>query len=521
MTSSFEDQTTSSTPVDTSGRRVTSNALLNLSTGLLLLVLNLLVIPLLLAEYGLELFGVLSATWMILANLSWLDLGLSRATAAFVARDLGAGDIKRAMQWARASGIALLLLGLIGAAIILTAAPHLASALKVSPERQANVTLSLQIFALALPVDFLGRSLVGTLQAWQRFKWLNFNDLVNGIATVLAYGGGALLRFSFVEITLALLAVRLLTFTLNLVAVLRLAPSTASLPFHLRDALSKLRAMTRFGAWLSLSALLGALLLYFDRWMIGILIGVAALTYYAVPMGVLSRLFLFPQSVVTTLFPALSSLHSRSEWDVINDYFVRSHRYVSLMLAPAAFFLFVWSHELLALWISTEFAASAASILRILIVGFAIGLLAPLSGALLDASGRPDLIAKIYLVQVPLNIGLVYFLTSSAGVVGAALSFVLRCCFETVTIWAVLFRVLPDMRPAAFLSEARRIAPIIVILVGAAASAIPQSALLTKAAITAAALLVVVIWTLVFILDREDRLLLGDAWSLILHRVRP
>ena len=44
--------------------------------------------------------------------------------------------------------------------------------------------------------------------------------------------------------------------------------------------------------------------------------------------------------------------------------------------------------------------------------------------------GRPDLVAKIHLLQLPLYLVLVYFLISQMGIIGAAIAFTLRVTLE-------------------------------------------------------------------------------------------
>ena len=100
------------------------------------------------------------------------------------------------------------------------------------------------------------------------------------------------------------------------------------------------------------------------------------------------------------------------------------------------------AHEILNAWISPSFAANATETMQILAVGFVISLLAPLSGALLNGIGRPDIVAKLYVVELPLNIVSVWALTHAFGINGAAWSFVLRSVFETGLLWILVGRTI-------------------------------------------------------------------------------
>ncbi len=94
--------------------------------------------------------------------------------------------------------------------------------------------------------------------------------------------------------------------------------------------------------------------------------------------------------------------------------------------------------------------------MRILALGFVIALLAPLSGALLNGIGRPDIATKLYIVEVPLNIVAVVVLTHEFGLPGAAWSFVLRCLFETGLLWLFVGRTISFSRES--IAFARKLA---------------------------------------------------------------
>jgi O-antigen/teichoic acid export membrane protein len=185
-------------------------------------------------------------------------------------------------------------------------------------------------------------------------------------------------------------------------------------------------------------------------------------------MSLLSRLSVLPGSIVSTLFPALTSLHSRSEWQTINDYFLRSQRYIVIILAPILFTLYAWAPIILRLWISVEFSMKAAGAMRILIVGFAFGLFAPIVGTMLEAKGRPDVLAKVYLVELPFNVLVVVLFTRYGGLWGAAASFTVRTILETLVLWVILYRTDAAMSARLLARDLVRLSPMILGLLVAA-----------------------------------------------------
>ena len=435
---------TNSRPVR--GNTIASNSFLTLGTGALIVGLNIVFVPLMLRAFGTELYGVLSVTWLVLANLSWLDLGFSRASARYVSRELALGQLDEAALWSWTAVGSQVALGLTGAIILWFCAPWLVGKIHVQSANRELVIMTLKVFAFSIPFDFANRSFIGVLQAGQRFDWVNGLSVFNALSTFAVYALGILRGADFRYVVYGLCVLRFANLTAAYVGALRVLPSLNSFS-HIRQLgrqyWSHALIMVRFGSWIAAASVLGCLLLYFDQWILSFLLGIGLLPFYTIPMNLLNRLSIFPSSLTQTLFPAFSALNAKSEWTRIDDYFVRSHRYLLTIMIPVCFILFVWGPEIFRLWLGTSFATHASLALKILSVGMLIGLLAPLSGSLLEAVGRPDVLVKLYLLELPFNVILVWFLTKHFGITGAAFSFVVRTILETILLWIAVYRISP------------------------------------------------------------------------------
>jgi O-antigen/teichoic acid export membrane protein len=202
-------------------------------------------------------------------------------------------------------------------------------------------------------------------------------------------------------------------------------------------------------------------------------------------------------------------------------YFIRSHRYLLVPLIPAAFVVFMWGFEILRIWIGRDFALQATLPLRILVVGYTVGALAPLSGALLQAAGRPDLLAKLYLIELPFNLVMVWFLTRNFGLPGAALSYSLRTIIETVVLWFILHRVVHfswERFTQVFVRPLLTIAMVVV-----AGLVIGEARLENHLAIlwTLMTLVVYLFFVFEFVLDQKDRDFVFNFYKRLMPRIRP
>jgi len=495
----------------THSRRLGRNSLLSLGTSAAVLGLGILLIPLMLREFGLELFGILTITWVLVANLAWLDLGLSRAAARYVARELAVGSRESAAVWAWTAIATQTCMGALGAVAVWFASPSLVDALGVHPGVRDLGILSFHLFALVLPIEFATRSLVGVLEAGQRFGLVNSLAIFGSLGLYLVGVSVILLGQDFKIVLYAFFALRVLGFLASLVAANTVVPLLRTLPsadLMTHRHLERAREMLRFGGWIALGLLLGPMLLYFDQWLIGVILTVSTLVYYTIPFNLQSRMSVFPASLIGPLFPAFSALDASKQRDRMELYYLRAHRYLFFALIPVFFLIFVWAREILHAWIGLSFAEQATETMRVLALGFVVNLLAPLSGALLNGIGRPDIVTKLYIVELPLNIIAVVVLTHAFGLPGAAWSFVLRSVFETGLLWLFVGRTISFSRES--IAFARRLASQAVAVLasmGVAAVLLRGSRIddLISVALTISVLAAYAVWVLRFILDRQDR----------------
>jgi O-antigen/teichoic acid export membrane protein len=79
------------------------------------------------------------------------------------------------------------------------------------------------------------------------------------------------------------------------------------MPFHRGE----FRELIGFGSWVTVSSVIGPVLVYSDRILLGALVSVTAVGVYAAPYEMITRAWIIPASLVATLFPAFASLGTR------------------------------------------------------------------------------------------------------------------------------------------------------------------------------------------------------------------
>ncbi len=413
-----------------SGRLLVRNTAFNMLGQVLPLFVALFATPSIVRGLGVDRFGLLTIAWMVIGYFAMFDLGLSRATVKYVAEALGKGEVERLPVLVWTSFGFQLLLGLVIGLLLALFVPVLADVAFKIPHTMASESRSVfVILACSLPIILMPMVLKGVLEAGQRFDLINTVQILAGALMFLLPLLGIYLGMGLPGIVSLLVLSRLGTAAAYFILCIKVFPSLLS-GFTFDPPL--VRKLISFGGWMTLSNIFGPILLYLDRLVIGIAISVAAVAYYSVPLEVVLRLMVFPVSVILVLFPAFSAASTASRETIVRLY-IRSMKYLFLVMGPLVFFMVLFARDILRLWLGQDFAQQSSLVFQILAAGM---LLTPVqvSASLLQGIGRPDITAKFYLLEFIFYIPLLWFLVARMGITGAAISWIIRVMLDTILL---------------------------------------------------------------------------------------
>ncbi len=337
----------------------------------------------------------------------------------------------------------MLVLGLVGALVLSLLCPWLVREVLNIPEGLQPETLgSFYLLAFSLPFVISTGGLRGLLEAQQRFGLINAVRISMGIFTFL----GPLLVLPFSQSLFPVVAVlvvgRLIAWLVHLRLCLSVMPTLGHDIALERTAVGQL---VRFGSWMTVTNVLSPLMVYLDRFLIGALVSMAAVAYYAAPFEVVTKLWLIPAALVGVLFPAFAACfvqdRSRAAF-----FFGRGVKYVFLALFPLTLMIVTLAHEGLDLWLGGEFAQNSSRVLQWLAVGVFINSLAQVPFALVQGAGRPDLTARLHLIELPFYLIAIWWLIIGYGIEGAAIAWVARVAVDALFLFGMASRLLPGNR---------------------------------------------------------------------------
>lgn len=448
--------------------RLARNTFYNMLGQGLPLMAALVTIPALIEGLGTERFGMLILVWMLIGYASVFDFGLGRATTKYVSELLAGNDRRALPSLVWTSLISLSCLGLLAGTLIWMSAPMIArQGLNVPGDLDSEIIMAISAMAVSLPFVLATTALRGILEAQHRFALVNAIAIPASLANYLL--PFVLLHFTenLYHIVLALVATRLLLWAAyahySLNSISGLMPP--SLP-----RLNQLRKLLGFGGWLTVSAVIGPLMVYFDRFLIANLLTPSAVAYYATPYDLISKFSIVATALTTALFPTLSALPSMKE----QKYALLHYRVLKALLLitlPVVVLVMVLAEPLLALWINEDFAARSGTIAQILVVGMLVNSLALVQFIVIQAAGRTDISAKLHLCEFPVYAILLWVLISGYGLVGAAIAWVLRALIDFLAmsyVAAGLTGVTGDQKSRSWIGSS---VYVVVFLVGSAGAA--------------------------------------------------
>jgi len=423
-----------------SGRNLSRNVLWNLlGTGLPLLV-AIVAIPMLIEGLGIVRFGVLTIAWMVVGYFSLFDLGLGRALTKLVAEKLGKGDSDEILPLIWTAMLLMMVLGVLGAVVVATLSPWLVGdVLKIPLNLQQETLTAFYLLAASIPIVIGSIGLRGILEAYQRFGLVNVVRIPLGIFTFL--GPVMVLPFSssLIPVVGVLVIVRLVSGCMYVVLCLRVEPGLRHSPSINREMA---RSLINFGGWMTVSNIVSPLMLYLDRFLIGAVVSMTAVAYYATSYEIVTKLWIIPGALMGVMFPAFAAALAHDR-DGAARLYSRSVNYIFLSLFPAVLIIVTFSHEGLTLWLGSEFAGNSTLVLQILAVGVFLNSLANVPYGLVQSAGRPDLTAKLHLAELPFYLLILWWLLNDYGIVGASIAWVLRMAVDTIILFIMSNRLLP------------------------------------------------------------------------------
>lgn len=409
------------------------------------LLLGVVAIPYLFQHIGIERVGILTLVWALIGYFSLFDFGLGRALTQQVAAGLAERQQESLPALIKSGLLFTAATGLVGCVVLAVLAYPLAYRwLNVSQPLQESAFYALMIAALGIPMTTITTGLRGVLEAYEDFRAVNILRLILGMANfgfpvlcVMLFGP------SLVYMIAGLIAARLVLLVAHWILLDRRLPHGWQKASFSKE---KLRALFSFGAWMTVSNIIGPLMVTADRFIISSILGASVVAYYTVPSEMLVRVLILPAALTAVLFPRLASVIV-SDSQAAGRLYRKCLKWVVIVLSPVCLAITLGSHWGLSLWLGQLFADQAWLIVAIMACGVLLNGIAFVPFAAVQAAGHADVTAKIHLAELIIYLPLLVFALYRFGLVGAALTWSARVAVDMVALLFVANRFGFRMQP--------------------------------------------------------------------------
>ncbi|NEX64484.1 oligosaccharide flippase family protein [Noviherbaspirillum galbum] len=371
-----------------------------LGHGLPLLV-ALVSVPVVAHHAGVERLGALGVVWALVGFASFLDFGLGRVVTRRVAStpDRAGRDAELALLrgfFRRQAIPALAVLGL-----LLLAGGHAVSGLFPMDALGRELQDGWPWIAAGVPVTLATNWLRGILEGLHRFARVNVLRAAFG---GLNYAAPALASLAWPRLDAmiaGIVAGRVAGLLAHAWVCWRAEPGILAGP-PASGAIG-VRSFFQEGGWITVSNVVGPLMVYSDRFVLGMMLPPRAVAWYVTGQEIMLRTLVIPGALSGVLFPQFAgdAERKRPGGQPLRAVYQRGLRVAAALMLPLCVLAAIGSYDGLRWWLGDEFALHAYQVVDIVAIGIYANALSHLPLAWLQATGHASRAAKAQLLELP------------------------------------------------------------------------------------------------------------------------
>ncbi len=401
------------------------------------LAVSLVATPFVIRLLGSESYGVFILIGLIPVYLGFADFGMGLASTKFASESYAQGDNGTEARIVRTAACIALCVSLPIATVMFIFSENIIGLFNVPEYLHSEASLALRFASVTFVVAFLN-NIFNTPQL-TRLR-MDLNTFVNAGFRILGIVAIPILLYFVGGIAVAVFAlmiVSLMTLAGHLLVSGRLLPELIGVSVEHRA----IRPMLKFGTGLVIAAFAAILLVNAEKGVLAAAVSVTALAHYSVAFTLASMMTLFSGAMIQSLLPAFSQLQGDTKRQHLNSLYSFGIRISLILAVPALVFISLFAKPFFSRWAGEEFGRESTLPFYLLAVGLAFNIVAYLPYVAIMASGRTDIFAKLYWIELVFYVVLVWFLASRYGAAGAALAWSIRVVVDAIIQFALAKRV--------------------------------------------------------------------------------
>jgi O-antigen/teichoic acid export membrane protein len=394
------------------------------------MVLTFFVSPMVVHSLGGEAYGL----WVIIVSITGyftvLDLGINTAIVKYVSEYFSREDLAKVRQVFSSSLIIFVAVALLILAAGGGISSNFESFFRVEGISSRVILLTFWVVVVEMAIGMVFSVFSGTLAALQEFVAVNAIAITTSLLRNLLIVICLLNGYGILELALIQLCTSLL----------RCAGQFGYLRWRYRGIyfeprridLAGFRTLYSYSIYSFIIAIALKVLFYTDSLVIGRLIGLQQVTYYAIPSTLLDYIEKFVWAMIAVLVPVISGNSALGQESGNRRLYLLGTRYSLLLSAPVIICLFWIGPDFITLWMGKEIGVESMWVLRILLLGYGLAFSQLVAHGLLKGIARHRVLALVMIVEAAANLLLSVLLAPRYGIEGVAIG-------TALPLWAASF----------------------------------------------------------------------------------
>jgi O-antigen/teichoic acid export membrane protein len=426
--------------------RPTSRILRNVTANWVSLVINILlsflIAPVVVNQLGDTYYGI----WTLLMQLTgylWLfDFGVRESVVKYVAQYHAAGQKQELSTIVRTAVSLYSVVAVVAMTAVALLAFLLPYAFNIPPEAVTTARATAFLTGATIAQGFVFNVFVGVVMGLQQFYRLAWANIAFAV-------GRALLTYLLVTNGLGIVSLALLQFGVSLafnVLVYRLC--VAELPYlslgWMRPHRDDVVKLLNYGKFVLVANVGDKIVFATDSVVIGALMPISALTYFAIGGSLIEYFRSFINSMASVINPVTSSLEARNETATLSALFQTGAKAAMVLGVPVCIGFMTLGERFITLWMGPEYGPQAGTVLAVLAAGYLLGLPYSTISGVMYGLGQHRYVAYSRIAEGIANLVLSVILGMRYGLVGVAVGTAVP---HAIVVAGLLPSFLPRMFP--------------------------------------------------------------------------
>jgi len=402
-----------------SNNKLLLNIFSNWSNLFVSVVVAFIVSPIMVAQLGNETYGI----WILIVSLTGyftvLDFGFNSAIVRFISKYKALEDYISASRIYSSAFVFFTVIAVIVVLFCTIFALFFKEIFHITKFENKYLYIVFLVVGIDLAINLVFNVYLGTLKALSRFYEINMigislTILKNITIVVLLYNDYSILAYAVVQ-----LFTTSLKYLLQYLAICKYAPYlTFDLSYVNKDTFKQLY---NYSIYSFIIAIATKILFYTDSIVIGSIMDVSQVTFYAIPTTLIQYLEQFVWAIIAVLIPIISAQDALGERTNNSAMYRMGTKYSMLLCTPVFLTLYFVGADFLGLWMGEQYKEPSGQVLQILLIGYFFLIAQLIAHGILKGLSKHKILAILLTIEAVANLGLSVHLGPLWGINGVAL----------------------------------------------------------------------------------------------------